>query len=90
MIQPTTRFGQMRPQRSTVFEVVRGPQGQGPLPGKAKLQTAGGDGDGGLDPSCNSTVTPACLRALYEVGDAYADPDVPTVLGVGGFLEVRF
>lgn len=36
---------------------------------------------------CNSTVTPECLRALYNVGDTTADPDVPTVFGVSGFLD---
>ncbi|KAI1162839.1 subtilisin-like protein [Nemania serpens] len=82
MIQPTTRFGQIRPQRiqsSHVFE-------QGELPNfiqeAAKIPTQQ------LNATfCNSTITPECLRALYKIGKTQADPKAPGFFAVNGFLE---
>ena len=62
MIQPTTRFGQMRPERSNVFESGDGVaieevkemyQEQAILPGFNAT-------------FCNTTITPTCLRQLYR------------------------
>ncbi|KAI1110329.1 subtilisin-like protein [Nemania sp. NC0429] len=83
MIQPTTRFGQIRPQRiqsSHVFE-------QSELPDHIQ-------GVAAQIPSlrvnatfCNSTITPECLRALYRIGEARADPEAPGFFAINGFLE---
>ena len=70
MIQPTTRFGQMRPERSNVFESGDGVDvddvkemyhRQAVLPGFNAT-------------FCNSTITPTCLRQLYNIGNFRADP----------------
>ena len=61
MIQPTTRFGQLRAERNTIsqyFEI-------GPSQGDSLLYP----GDGLNVTFCNNTVTPQCLRALYNFGD---------------------
>ncbi|GAB7358725.1 hypothetical protein MBLNU230_g3954t1 [Neophaeotheca triangularis] len=51
MVQPTTRFGQMRPEMSQVMRVEHmGPAGTG-------LNVT----------ACNSTITPECLKDLYNV-----------------------
>lgn len=79
MIEPTTRFGQMRTERSTVFELET-------FDGY-RIQEAPS-----LPPTlnvtaCNKTITPDCLRALYKVGDYVADSEVDSLLGVAGYLE---
>lgn len=82
MIQPTTRFGQMKPQAVQVYEVIEQQEMA------HKFQIASEIPSQTLNVTfCNSTVTPECLRALYNVGDTTADPDVPTVFGVSGFLD---
>ncbi|KAI3326418.1 subtilisin-like protein [Xylariaceae sp. AK1471] len=82
MIQPTTRFGQVRPQNiqaSHVFE-------QNELP--SLVQTSAIIPTQQLNVTfCNSTITPECLRALYKVGETQADPKAPGFFGVNGFLE---
>ena len=62
MIQPTTRFGQFKPQRSTIYEHFEiGPAVQNLRQySSASLNTT----------FCNTTITPQCLRDLYQVGDA--------------------
>ncbi|KAI1081156.1 subtilisin-like protein [Whalleya microplaca] len=82
MIQPTTRFGQMRPQAVEVFEVFEQEETT------QSFKVAAVDPTQDLDAtSCNSSVTPECLRALYNIGDTTADPSVPNILGIGGFLD---
>lgn len=77
LIEPTTRFGQMRAERSTVFKVETFDQIN-------RIQQT----PSGLNiTACNNTITPACLRALYNVGDYKANPDYPSLLGVSGYLE---
>ena len=72
MIQPTTRFGELRPQRSFVHDVHDGPAVVKATPGA----------------NCNSSITPACLRDLYSVTDVPGlDPDCVGYLGINGFLE---
>ena len=57
MIQPTTRFGQMRAQRSTYFsKEVLGVVGE--LSDVSELTDA---------VSCSTSITPACLRSLYKI-----------------------
>ena len=61
MIQPTTRFGQLRPQRSTVYEHFEiGPSSQ---------DTTRYPGSDLNVQFCNTTITPQCLRDLYHIGN---------------------
>lgn len=83
MIQPTTRFGQMKPERSTVSKqsisvqpTARPKFQQSPSVPSALNATA-----------CNATITPNCLRALYAVGDYQADPACGSLFGVCGYLK---
>ncbi|KAI5860193.1 subtilisin-like protein [Durotheca rogersii] len=82
MIQPTTRFGQVKPQALEVIDVFEQNETRLSPQGAAEMPTR--DLDAAV---CNSTVTPKCLRALYNVGDTIADASVPGFLGVSGFLE---
>ncbi|KAI1380902.1 subtilisin-like protein [Hypoxylon crocopeplum] len=82
MIQPTTRFGQMRPQAVEVYEVLEQEEMAHFFKAAAEIPTQD------LNVTfCNTTITPECLRALYNVGDTIADQSVPTIFGVSGFLE---
>ena len=61
MIQPTTRFGQIQPQRSTIwehFEIGPSVEDLHRYPGSGLNATF-----------CNTTITPQCLRDLYHVGN---------------------
>ncbi|KAF2875682.1 tripeptidyl-peptidase-like protein [Massariosphaeria phaeospora] len=74
MIQPTTRFGQIRPQNSLIIdkeEVVNGIMG----------------GPEAVEERCNTTTTPTCLRNLYNFADYKVDTTVNVTVGVSGFLE---
>ena len=53
MIQPTTRFGDVRPQRSQVLDVKRLSKAQ------SKIAAA--------NSSCDTTITPDCLKQLYSI-----------------------
>lgn len=62
MIQPTTRFGQVSPQRSTVSEAF--------TLGESKGVPTGRYPGSSLNVTfCNTTITPQCLRDLYHVGN---------------------
>ncbi|KAK8116277.1 tripeptidyl-peptidase 1 [Apiospora sp. TS-2023a] len=81
MIQPTTRFGQVRAKRPEGLNN----KGLEQSHVKAEIPKL-------MNPSlnttfCNSTATPDCLRTLYSIGDYTADPSVGSVVGVAGFLE---
>ncbi|KAI1497096.1 peptidase-like protein [Biscogniauxia marginata] len=82
MIQPTTRFGQIRPQALQISEVLT--QEEIPTIFKIAAQIPAQELNITL---CNSTITPECLRALYNIGDTIADSQVGTIFGVSGFLE---
>lgn len=79
MIQPTTRFGQMMPERSSVF--IATPTNEEPTAAAAAVPELV------VDPSCNTLITPACLRAIYNVGDYRADSRAGSLLGVNGYLN---
>ncbi|KAI8962868.1 subtilisin-like protein [Daldinia sp. FL1419] len=82
MIQPTTRFGQMKPHAVEVYEVIEQKEAATLFHAAAEIPTQE------LNVTfCNTTITPECLRALYNVGDTAADPSVATIFGVSGFLE---
>jgi tripeptidyl-peptidase-1 len=84
MIQPTTRFGQPKAQRSTIFDIHAPSTGQA---GKNN-RVASAIPDAPLNvTACNATITPECLRALYNIGDYEAYQGVGSLLGVAGYLE---
>ena len=61
MVQPTTRFGQVAPQRSTIFqhfEMGESRNSMARYPGSLLNSTF-----------CNTTITPQCLRDLYHIGN---------------------
>ncbi|KAI9860422.1 MAG: vesicle formation at the endoplasmic reticulum [Trichoglossum hirsutum] len=80
MIQPTTRFGQIRPLRSSPF--VKDLFGDADGIAKSDLPSSSLNFT-----SCNTTITPSCLRKLYNVGDFEADPNNGNKLGICGYLD---
>lgn len=72
MVQPTTRFGQLHPQKSMVMDSIKA---------GSKYHPSGYN-----TTFCNTTVTPACLRGLYQLDDFLADPTVRNSLGISGYL----
>ncbi|KAF2652973.1 tripeptidyl-peptidase-like protein [Lophiostoma macrostomum CBS 122681] len=77
MIQPTTRFGQIRPQ----FSLVHDKEIIGDVNDVSVASTAA------VNATCNTSITPQCLKDLYNFADFKADPNVSTLIGVNGFLE---
>ncbi|KAH8602249.1 peptidase S8/S53 domain-containing protein [Bisporella sp. PMI_857] len=71
MIEPTTKFGQMNAQRISPFHVEHYTEGM-----SSQNST-----------SCDGTITPQCLRSIYNIGNYYADPASRSLLGVSGFLN---
>lgn len=79
-IGPIIRFGQIKTQRSHIFEVV-----DDQMP---EAKTAAAIPPQHLDAAvCNVSITPECIRALYNVGSYQADPTKKSLFGVSGFLE---
>lgn len=73
MIQPTTRFGQMRGERSWVIDHHEVPANEPKDRGHSR----------GLNETfCNTTITPDCLKELYNYGDFQPDPNNGTLLPV--------
>lgn len=70
MIQPTTRFGQIKAERSNVLS-----------------QEAAPFSVAAVNATCNNTITPSCLRDLYNFANYEIDPKGSVKLGVNGFLE---
>ncbi|KAF2795550.1 tripeptidyl-peptidase-like protein [Melanomma pulvis-pyrius CBS 109.77] len=70
MIQPTTRFGQIRPQAYHIID----------------KEIVGAEA-AAVNQTCNTRITPDCLKELYNFADFKADPKAPTLIGVNGFLE---
>lgn len=84
MIQPTTRFSRQLAQRSTVKDIqdlaIASHDRKAPeVPKPITVEP--------VDPSCNNTITPACLRAIYNIGDYEAPAVKGAKLGVAGYLE---
>ncbi|KAK4897124.1 Tripeptidyl-peptidase sed2 [Elasticomyces elasticus] len=59
MVQPTTRFGQMRPQGRRVFDTE--------IMGSARGKLGGAAASGLNVTACNASITPSCLKELYNV-----------------------
>lgn len=78
MVAPVIRFGQIRTERDHIFDVVSANEEVTAftIPPQALNVTA-----------CNATITPECLRALYNVGSYEADPSKKSLFGVCGYLE---
>lgn len=73
MIQPTTCFGQFRPQMSMVLGVVNAESDFHPT--------------GYNTTFCNTTITPDCLRGLYHMDRFLAAPEPSNSLGISGYLD---
>ncbi|OAX84846.1 hypothetical protein ACJ72_00774 [Emergomyces africanus] len=73
MIQPTTMFARLQPQRSTITKV-----------GKLPIKTFSDDVPQDCDPSY---VVPSCLRELYGFSNYTIPPGNSDTLGVSGFLK---
>ncbi|PWY93922.1 subtilisin-like protein [Aspergillus sclerotioniger CBS 115572] len=77
MIQPTTRFGQMKPNRATMrskpkqFDELF-------LTAATRAQNTS---------HCDSIITPQCLKELYNIGDYQADADSGSKVSFTSFLE---
>ena len=75
MIQPTTRFGQMRGERSFIIDHHEVPTV------RAKEQDYGTDAARINATFCNTTITPTCLKELYNYGNFQPDPNNGMCLG---------
>ncbi|KAF9886347.1 hypothetical protein FE257_011492 [Aspergillus nanangensis] len=77
MIQPTTRFGQIRPDRAT--------SRTNPEKISEHILSAMALAPNSTD--CDQMITPACLKKLYNVGDYKADPKRGSRIGFTNYLE---
>ncbi|KAK2780586.1 Tripeptidyl-peptidase sed2 [Emmonsiellopsis sp. PD_33] len=75
MIQPTTLFGKIRPQRSLIFDPVAFPEG---------AEASALDEE---EVDCTKVNTPSCLRTLYNFKDFKTPEGVANKIGVSGYLE---
>lgn len=75
MIQPTTRFGQLRAQRAILHTQVKENDEAFRLNAMA------------AKPDCNSVITPQCLKDLYNVGDYKASATNGNKVGFASYLE---
>lgn len=72
-IQPTTYFGRAKAEASLIMP---GSKAVAPAPSAFGLAT------------CNTSITPACVRDLYQLGNVSSIPRVDgNILGISGFLE---
>lgn len=78
MIQPTTRFGQIRPHHSTSREKPVGA-------GSDFRVSATAAQNGSVD--CNNEITPQCLRDLYKFGDYKPNAHSGSKVGFCSYLE---
>jgi tripeptidyl-peptidase-1 len=71
MIQPTTRFGQLRPQISQIHDKEMVPE----------MSAAAA-----VNSTCGTSITPQCLRDLYNFAD-YKPGNASVTVGITGYLE---
>ncbi|EOO02778.1 putative tripeptidyl-peptidase protein [Phaeoacremonium minimum UCRPA7] len=83
MIAPIIRFGQLRPQMSHIFSHEKVEE----TPSIGTIKAAAIPSVDLNVTACNASITPECLRALYNVGDYEADPSKKSLFGVCGYLE---
>ncbi|KAI1306585.1 peptidase S8/S53 domain-containing protein [Xylaria venustula] len=78
LIQPTTRFGQLVPQRSTIFDVH--------YVDEEEFKVANVESTGDVAADCNtSQITPACLKSLYNIG--YKASATDNLVAFASYLE---
>ncbi|KAJ5819571.1 Tripeptidyl-peptidase sed2 [Penicillium riverlandense] len=73
LVAPTTRFGQLHAERSTMHTKSKRPT--------ESFRKATADGD------CNNSITPQCLKQLYKVDDYEADTGSGSKVGFASYLE---
>lgn len=78
-VQPTTRFGQPKAQAMTPRDMEDDTTAPNMPDDLASLITKYNES------FCNTTMTPACIRGLYNFGDYAYDSKGKTVLAVAGF-----
>lgn len=74
LVTPTTRFGQLRPNRHTLHSKAKAAD-------EAFRKAALSAGN------CDSAITPQCLKDLYSVGDYKADPSSGNKVAFSSYLE---
>ncbi len=74
LIIPTTYFGKTVANLPVV-----------PAPSKTKRDTDASQST--IDASCQTSITPSCLKQLYNIGDYKPDPNSGSRLGFGSFLN---
>lgn len=75
LIQPTTRFAQIKPEGSAIHD-------------KQSLGSAKSvPSPAALAVDCNITITPTCLRDMYNIKGFTPDPKKGGFIGISGFLE---
>lgn len=73
LVQPTTRFGQLGAQKSTIFEMHRVDDGKDISPVANKKVAASNQK---ADAECGYKITPTCLKLLYNINyTASASPE---------------
>lgn len=81
LVQPTTRFGHLARHRSTIFEKVILDEA---VDAQLKEQAANAATTTDAAP-CTTTVTPACLKALYNI--AYTPATEGNLVAFASYLE---
>ncbi|TBU30571.1 subtilisin-like protein [Dichomitus squalens] len=85
VVAPTTYFGTMKSMKATSFVKENAPTIESDvdvahlLTGPSSLAT--------VPSSCSSTITPACLRALYNTSSYVPAATDKNILGVAGYLD---
>lgn len=80
MIQPTTRFGHVHAQHSSLYQHF--------VIGEARDAVVHRYHGSGLNATfCNSTITPQCLKDLYGLAGYKAKATEGNTIGIGGFLK---
>ncbi|KAL1981322.1 hypothetical protein VTN96DRAFT_2763 [Rasamsonia emersonii] len=81
MIQPTTRFGHVRPERKNSHPK--------PLPGEAHRALKAARLGAGFNESlaCQEIVTPSCLKNLYHIGNYSANPHSGSKVAFASYLD---
>ncbi|KAF4612315.1 hypothetical protein D9613_003707 [Agrocybe pediades] len=93
VVAPTTYFGTLKSMKATSFLLPNvDPVSVGDYVAQAASEkhsagAASENNPGAVLPSCNNTITPACLRALYKTYDYTPASTDKNALGVVGYLN---
>ena len=77
-VSPTTYFGKTTAQIPTIPRTKRTLEVQ---------QAANSTSNNKIDASCKNSITPACLKEIYNIGNYTADPKSGSVIAFGSFLN---